>query len=607
MRKILSSVLLVVGIPLGHRGILPSWPESRIPCCCLESRAMADEDDDRQEAQRKIQRAQEAIERAQAAIERAREQGANVSAAEAKLQQAQEKLAAARAAFEAGQYEAALEHAEEAEDLAEEAEELAREAEEDRSDRQRAAEALQEAEQAMARAHAEIERARQAGADVRAAEAKLAEASRKLARAQEAFDRGEFQQARELAEEAEDLAEEAQELAREATEKDDSRHAVSDEVVFEAADPSRIEAIATRHGLRVLGRIEGTGIARAQIPQGTTLEETLAALGTDPDVVQSEPNFLLHTPEVAQKTVIFIDQKTVIFIDGSSPAAYFDQSAGERIGLAAAHRIARGGGVTVAIIDTGVDRGHPALRHRLAPGMFDFVQDDADPSEAAGGLGFGHGTFVAGIVALVAPEAKILPLRAFTADGTSTSFTVARAIRYAVEKGALVLNLSFGMVGFSRLIDRALEEARERGVIAVASAGNDGRPLSQYPASDESVLAVAATDEADRKADFSNYGRHVDLSAPGVGVYSAYPGALFGWASGTSFAAAFVSGSAAVLLSALPSLRRAGSRERIIRVLKSSASDIRGVNPRAYWGKLGSGRLHLGNALTLLTQGSQNR
>ncbi len=602
MRKIVFSVLVVVGTLFGRLGSLPSWSEPSVLCSRLEGRHLAAEDDDRQEAERKIQRAQAAIARAQAAIERARQAGADVRAAEAKLEQAQARLAAARAAFEAGQYERATEEAEEAEELAEEAEELAKDAEEDLSDRHRAAEALQEAEQAIARAQAAIERARQAGADVRAAEAKLERAVQTLDRARAAFNQGEFQRARELAQEAEELAEEARELAQEAAKGEDSRSSVEDEVVFEATAPARIETVAARHGLTILERIEGTGIARARIPQGTNVAQILAALGTDPDVVQSEPNFLLQTPEVAQKTVIFIDQKTVIFIDGSSPAAYFDQSAGERIGLAAAHRIARGAGVTVAVIDTGVDRAHPALRNRLAPGMFDFVEEDADPSEVAGGPGFGHGTFVAGIVALVAPEAKILPLRAFTAEGVSTSFTVARAIRHALAQGAQVLNLSFGMLGFSRVIDGALEEARKRGVIAVASAGNDGQPVPHYPASDESVLAVAATDATDRKADFSNYGRHVDLSAPGVGVYSAYPGALFGWASGTSFAAAFVSGGAALVLSALPASVRAHSRSQVIRILKDSASDIRGVNPRLYWGKLGSGRLHLGNALALLAR-----
>ncbi len=598
MRKIVSSVLVVVGVLFGRLGSLPSWSESGVLCSHLEGRNIAAEDDDRQEAERKIQRAQAAIARAQAAIERARQAGADVRAAEAKLEQAQAKLAAARAAFEAGHYEKAAEEAEEAEELAKEAEELAKDAEEDLSDRHRAVEALQEAEQAIARAQAAIERARQAGVDVRAAEAKLEQAQAKLAAARAAFDQSEFQRARELAREAEELAEEARELA----EGEDSRDSVEDEVVFEATTPAQVQTIAARHGLTVLERIEGTGIARARIPQGANVGQILASLRTDPDVVQSEPNFLLQMPEVAQKTVIFIDQKTVIFIDGSSPAAYFDQSAGARIGLAAAHRIARGAGVTVAIIDTGVDRTHPALRNRLAPGMFDFIEGDADPSEAAGGPGFGHGTFVAGIVALVAPEAKILPLRAFTAEGVSTSFTVARAIRYALAQGAQVLNLSFGMLGFSRLIDSALEEARTRGVIAVASAGNDGQEVPHYPASDESVLAVAATDAADRKANFSNYGRHVDLSAPGVGVYSAYPGALFGWASGTSFAAAFVSGSAALVLSALPASVRARSRSQVIRILQDSASDIRGVNPRPYWGKLGSGRLHVGNALALLAR-----
>jgi len=162
---------------------------------------------------------------------------------------------------------------------------------------------------------------------------------------------------------------------------------------------------------------------------------------------------------------------------------------------------------------------------------------------------FGHGTMVAGIVHLVAPEASIMPLKAFRGDGRSNTFDILQAIYYAVDHGAKVINMSFSLSGPSGELLRALQVAAARGVICVASAGNDGQqdPLI-YPAASPDVMAVAATDGADARSWFSNYGEKlIHVAAPGEAIVTTYPGGRYAAAWGTSFSAPFVTGAAALL------------------------------------------------------------
>jgi subtilisin family serine protease len=261
--------------------------------------------------------------------------------------------------------------------------------------------------------------------------------------------------------------------------------------------------------------------------------------------------------------------------------------------------------VRVAILDTGVDAAHPALAAFVGAGGYDFVDGDADPADAGNGLDddgdgdvdelVGHGTHLAGLVALAACDAEIMPLRVLDSDGRGLSFQAAQGIHYALDQGAAVINLSFTCAADVSVLSAALDRARQEGAVVVAAAGNSGasEPVP-YPAGHPLAVAVAATDVADLKCGFSNYGDHVALSAPGVQIASTLPGGAWGAADGTSFASALVAGGAAAIAAQDPG---AGPEEIIGRLL-GGAVPIDAVNP-PYAGMLGAGRLDIAAALAL--------
>ena len=242
-----------------------------------------------------------------------------------------------------------------------------------------------------------------------------------------------------------------------------------------------------------------------------------------------------------------------------------------------------GAGVTVAVIDTGVDPTNPVLKSSLIAG-YDFTRnanggsEDSDVSTSPDLSGaqsaqvnqrtvavldqrtvavldgsqysaFGHGTMTAGIVHLVAPQAKIMPLKAFSANGSGYDSDVLRAIYYAVRNGAKVLSMSFDYTSYSPELANAIKYANSNGVVSVASAGNDGQQIAVYPGSLPSVIDVASTSNSDIQSTFTNYGAPpVWLAAPGEGVVTTYPWGTYAAGWGTSFSAPFVSGTAALML-----------------------------------------------------------
>jgi subtilisin family serine protease len=244
-----------------------------------------------------------------------------------------------------------------------------------------------------------------------------------------------------------------------------------------------------------------------------------------------------------------------------------------------------GSGVTVAVIDTGVDPTNPVLQNLLVSG-YDFtrnvkggseksdVSTSPDLSQAqtaqvnqrtvavldqrtvavldgSSYSAFGHGTMTAGIVHLVAPQAKIMPLKSFNADGTGYDSDILRAIYYAVKNGAKVLNMSFDYPSYSAELANAVKYANSNGVISVASAGNDGQQVAVYPGALPSVIDVASTSNSDIQSVFTNYGAPpVWMAAPGEGVMTTYPWGTYAAGWGTSFSAPFVSGTAALMLGA---------------------------------------------------------
>jgi subtilisin family serine protease len=366
----------------------------------------------------------------------------------------------------------------------------------------------------------------------------------------------------------------------------------------------------------------------------------------DPDVAQFEVNSLVVTPEVASSinlngsVVEILDaltDRTIVDYFGS-PAwqGYANQPATTAIHLAGSRGAGATGAGIVAIIDTGVDPHHPLIRGSLVPG-YDFVHDvageasewtDVDgsvveildgsvveildqvslvtlngstiailkPQTAAAlnaaqlPVGFGHGTMVAGLVHLVAPTAKIMPLKAFKSDGTSNVFDVVRAINYAVEHGARVINMSFSATAASPEIAHAINEATSRGVICVASAGNSGLETLVYPGALRNVVGVGSTTTGNPPARswFSNFGDAlVTVGAPGEGVITTFPGGGYAAAWGTSFSAPITAGSAALLLQVDPALDQA------------SADSLLGKADRMAGG-MGRGRLNLDQSVRTL-------
>lgn len=234
---------------------------------------------------------------------------------------------------------------------------------------------------------------------------------------------------------------------------------------------------------------------------------------------------------------------------GNDPSAYENQFAFEQVHLNLAQQQYKGDGITIAVLDTGVALDHFALKDHLVPG-WDMVADDPDPQDEGPGFGWGHGTHIAGIVAHIAPNAHIMPVRVLDSAGRGNTFTLAYAIEWAVQQHVNVINLSLGTPFDSHLLRDVISNAIADGVVIVAAAGNDNRSQPQYPANYEGVISVTAVDSANQKASFANYGSWIELSAPGVGITSTIIYTQeFGFASwsGTSMATGFVSGAAALV------------------------------------------------------------
>lgn len=251
----------------------------------------------------------------------------------------------------------------------------------------------------------------------------------------------------------------------------------------------------------------------------------------------------------------------------------------------------------VALIDTGVDTTHPALRPVLLPG-YDFTRNQPGASEwldvpqlngstnsgsapaspvlvqqssaaileqsSAAILegepysAFGHGTMTCGMVHLVAPTAKLLPLKAFTSNGTGYVSNIVAALYYAVQHNANVINMSFDVSSPSSALNQAISYANQKGVVLVAAAGNENTSAPVYPAAlNGKVVGIASTTEWDARSSFSNYGNtDVWIAAPGEYIISTFPGGTYGSASGTSFSSPLAAGTAALMLSAKPFLHQ---------------------------------------------------
>ena len=228
--------------------------------------------------------------------------------------------------------------------------------------------------------------------------------------------------------------------------------------------------------------------------------------------------------------------------------------------------------VTIAIVDSGVDYGHPDLAGKLRPG-YDFVNSDNNPQDDNG-----HGTHVAGIAAAssnnatgiagVSWGARIMPVKVLNASGGGTYANTADGVIWAVDHGAQVINLSLGGTGPASILADAINYAHGKGAVVVAAAGNAGNNFVLYPARYPNVIAVARTDGANHW-NHSNYGPEIDLSAPGLSIFSTVIGG-YEYKSGSSMSTGFVSGLAAILMG----IPGNASPDRIETQMESTALDI---------------------------------
>lgn len=373
----------------------------------------------------------------------------------------------------------------------------------------------------------------------------------------------------------------------------DFENEYTDEVVIQIAPYVDPIGLADDYGAEFVEDEDGYVTVRPAA--GETCDQLVLRMTGDPRVITTERNARLDTAEGRQEAVASDDAFGTI-------GDFLEQDAAVSIRIAEAHRVSKGGGITIAILDTGVDPHHPMLRGRLLPG-WDFIDDDADPTDVAtrrntdhDGLmdeAYGHGTHVAGIAVLTAPDARILPVRVLDSDGRGDVRSVSAGIRFAIAQGARVLNLSLGMLHNSAAIHDLLEDVEDQGVMVVCSAGNWGsEEPEEYPAANSHAVAVGAVDVLAAPAAFTSYGDHLAVCAPGVGIRSAYPGGRWAVWSGTSMSAPFVSGTAALLLAIHPQW----GEEEVMGRIGSTARWFTGVGPDQD-GKLGDGMLDVGAAL----------
>jgi hypothetical protein len=383
---------------------------------------------------------------------------------------------------------------------------------------------------------------------------------------------------------------------------------VANEVLVKLKNTSVLPFVQTDYAVVGASQFGQRPIYRLTFAAGTNIDAIVANLRADSArVLLAEPHFTHQTPEARKNRSWLVGE----------PTAYTAQWAPSAMRLTLAHTYSRGAGARVAVLDTGVDATHPALAGKLLPG-FDFVDNDSDPSESAqANFGYGHGTHVAALVALAAPDVKIVPYRVLDSNGEGNAWVLAEAIAKALDPdgnpatddGAHVINLSLGtafksdvLVSIAKLFSCEGQDdtdpllnfadsgynldktrcAENGGVVLIAAAGNDGSAsVKEYPSavSAYGMLSVGASAQNKTLASFSNSGSWVQVAAPGEGVTSAVPigtNAPSGYAtwSGTSMAAPLAAGVAALIRSANSEM----PAKEIVRKIARSGSGLTGTN-----------------------------
>jgi subtilisin family serine protease len=345
------------------------------------------------------------------------------------------------------------------------------------------------------------------------------------------------------------------------------RRFISNEMVFHSGanvSPQAVEAAARRLGLTPLGAqsltLTGGRLFRFRLGEGRQVADAVRALEAE-KLGTAQPNYVYSLQQNAASAPTL-------------PAGDAAQYAVIKLRLRDVHRWSVGKDVPVAVIDSQIDAAHPDLAGAFGE-QFDAVgkTDKAD----------NHGTGMTGAIVAhrrllgVAPGARILAVHAFSPDqqnsAQATTQHVLAGIDWAIEKGARIINMSFAGP-YDPMLQLALKKAHDKGIVLIAAAGNAG-PRSQplYPAADENVIAVTAIDADDRLLPQANQGRHIALAAPGVGVLEPAANAGYQLTTGTSVAAAHVSGVAALIIARKPDIDFAALEKILFSTAKGPGSE----------------------------------
>jgi subtilisin family serine protease len=425
--------------------------------------------------------------------------------------------------------------------------------------------------------------------------------------------------------------------------------------ILQSPSLSQAQTVCQKYGLTLVSTIHSPDTYLVQLSASVDPKSLADWMENDADVkhIELDKKFKQSGQKGPGATLVssspsslYLTDSNLISIYGRSAlVAYVQQpaffassayTAGVKAGL-------RGTGI-VAVIDTGIDEQNPILAPVIIPG-YDFTRDIpgfasdlADVSQSTAHIlhqstahilhqstahilhqlnnssaaaldattaaalattvlpnDFGHGTMVAGLIHLVAPGAKIMPLKAFNADGSGDEANIVRAIYFAADNHVNVINMSFGLPNISDALLKAINYANRKGVICVASVGNDALTTLVYPAAFGNVIGVASVDSQNQPSVFTNRGADLTtIAAPGENLVTTFPGDQYAVASGTSFSAPLVSGAASLMLAA--------AKDTIVGQLEGAdiARALKHANACVADGSLGAGCMDVAQAITFI-------
>jgi subtilisin family serine protease len=418
-----------------------------------------------------------------------------------------------------------------------------------------------------------------------------------------------------------------------------------DSVIVKVNNLSRVNELVAKYGLKVKKSVN-RGTAAAFVVENISEEQLKQLLQSEQGVAWAEENKLVLLD--GGETVLPLDGgETVLPLDGGETVLPLDETTDQlitqlldggetvlpldelqtiraayaslaqsvtpsqklllqpvfrKIGLYPSVLRASGQGVIIADLNTGADTCHEALQGVV---MYTFVEgpDANAPENCPTGAtvpvpGYGHGTAVASMIRMVAPQSTVWAMRVFDNTGIAQISDIYEAIIFAADHGVDVINMSFGTTQPSQALADAMAYAQERGVVLVAAGGNSNVEPLMYPAAIPGVKGTIAVTNRDLKAAFSNYGRMTSYSAPAQGLWVAYPNHKLSYVAGTSYASPLVAGEAALVIDAYQRMQPGRPTSFMIDIaMFVGAQFIDFLNPSEYRLKLGRGRIFIPWAL----------